>query len=74
VEELCDIIKEILEEDGKGETITTTMADLNSEVGHKSYQSIVGPHGLRRRSQRRQMLIDFVNEMGLLSPAHGLNS
>ena len=35
------------------------MGDWNSVVGNKSYGNIFGPHGLRRRSQRGQMLIDF---------------
>jgi hypothetical protein len=33
VEKLCDIIEEILEEDGKGDTNTNTMEDWNSVVG-----------------------------------------
>jgi exonuclease III len=67
VEELYDIIKEILEGDEKGETNTIIMAeDWNNVVGDKSYQNIVGPHGLRRRNQRRQMLIGFMNKVDLL--------
>ena len=33
VEELCDVIEEILEEDGKGDTKTIIMGDWNSVVG-----------------------------------------
>jgi hypothetical protein len=37
VEELYDIIEEILEEDGKGETNTIIMGDWNSVVGNKAH-------------------------------------
>ena len=58
VEELYDVIEEILEEDGKGDTNTIIMGDWNS-VGEKSYRKIVGPHGLGRRNHTGQMLINF---------------
>ena len=45
MEELYDIIEEILEEDGKGDTNTIIMGDWNS-VGDESHRNIVGPHGL----------------------------
>jgi hypothetical protein len=44
VEELYDIIEDILEEDGKGDTNTITMGDWNS-VTDESYRNIVGTHG-----------------------------
>ena len=60
MEEMYNIIKEILlEEDRWSETNTTMMGDWESVVGHESYWNIFGPHGLERRSQRDQMLIDF---------------
>jgi accessory colonization factor AcfC len=59
VEELYDIIKEILVEDGKGATNTIIMGDWNSVVGNKAHHNTVGPYGLRRRNQRGQMVIDF---------------
>jgi exonuclease III len=43
-EELYDIIEEILEEDGKGETNTIIMGDWNSVVGDKAHQNIIGPY------------------------------
>jgi len=74
VEELYDIIEEILEEDGKGDTNTIIMGDWNSVVGDESYRNIVGSHGLGRKNHRGQMLIIFVQEMGCLSPTHGSGS
>jgi hypothetical protein len=41
VEELYNIIEEILEEAGKGETNTIIMGNWKSVVGDKSYQNIV---------------------------------
>jgi hypothetical protein len=35
-------------------------------VGDKSYQNIVGPHGLGRRNLRGQILIDFCERDGLV--------
>jgi hypothetical protein len=57
--ELCDIIEEIIEEDGEGETSTIIMGEWNSVVGVKSYRNIIGPRGLRRRNQRGQKFVDF---------------
>jgi exonuclease III len=65
VEELCDIIEEILEEDGKGATNTIIMGDWNSVVGDKAHHTTVGTYGLGRRNQRGQMLIDFCERNGL---------
>ena len=66
VEELYDIIEEILEEDGKGDTNTIIMGDWNSVVGDESYRNIVGPHGLGRKIHRGQMLINFCERNGLI--------
>ena len=63
VEELYDIIEEILEEDGNGDTNTIIMGDWNSFVGDESYRNIVGPHGLGRKNHRGQILINFAKEM-----------
>jgi len=59
VEELYDITEEILEEDEKGDTNAIIMGDWNSVVGDESYRNIVGPHGLRKKESRGQMLINF---------------
>jgi exonuclease III len=59
VEKWYDITEEILEEDGKSDTNTIIIGDWNSVVGDESYRNIVGPHGLGRKNQRGQMLIDF---------------
>ena len=66
VEELYDIIEEILEEDGKGDTNTIITGDWNSVVGDESDRNIVGPHGLGRKKDRGQMLIKFCERNGLL--------
>jgi exonuclease III len=66
VEELYDIIEEILEDDGKGETNTIITGDWNSVVGDKAHHNTVGPYGLGRRNRRGQMLIDFCERNGLV--------
>ena len=66
VEELYDITEESLEEDGKGNTNTIIMGYWNSDVGDESYRNIVGPHGLRRKNHRGQMLINFCERNGLI--------
>jgi hypothetical protein len=63
---LYDIIEEILEDDGKGDTNIIIMEDWNSAVGDKSYRNIVGPHGLGRKKHRSQMLINFCVRIGLI--------
>ena len=60
VEDFYDIIEEILEEDGKGDTNTILMGHWNSVVGDESYRKIVGPHGLGRKNHRVQMFINCV--------------
>ena len=62
-DELYDIIEEILEEDGNGDTNTIIMGDWNIIVGNESYRNIVGPHGLGRKNHRGQMLINFCEKM-----------
>jgi len=74
VEELYDIIEEILEEDGKGDTITIIKGDWNIVVGDESYTNIVGPHGLGRKNHRGQMLINFCERNGLIVTTHGSGS
>jgi hypothetical protein len=66
VEELYDITEEILEGDGKCDTITIIMGDWNSVVGDESYKNIVGPHDLGRKNQRSQMLINFCERNRLI--------
>jgi exonuclease III len=62
VEELCGVIEEILEDDGKGNTNTIIMGDWNS-VGDEPYRNIVGPHGIGRKNHRNQMFINFLKKM-----------
>jgi len=66
VEELYGVIEEILEEDGKANTNTIIMGDWNSVVGDEPYRNIVGPHGLRKKNHRGQMLINFCERNGLI--------
>jgi exonuclease III len=67
VEELYDIIAEILEEDGKGETTMIIMGDWHSVVGDKAHHNIVIPYGLGRRNQSGQMPIDICERNGLIT-------
>ena len=64
MEKLYDIIEEILEEEGKGDTNTIIMGDWNSVVGDESYKNIVGPRGLGRKNHSSQMLINFCERNG----------
>jgi exonuclease III len=66
VEELYDRIKDILEEDAKGDTNTIIMGDWNSVVGNKSNGNICCPYGLGNRNKRGQMFIDFCERAGLV--------
>jgi len=52
VEEFCDIIELILEEDGRGDTNTIIMGDCNSTVVDESYRNIGGPYGLGNKNHR----------------------
>jgi len=63
---MYDIIEEILEEDGMGDTNTIVMGDWNSVVGDESYRNIAGPHCLGRKNHRGQMLINFCERNGLI--------
>jgi hypothetical protein len=63
---LYDIIEEILEEDGKGDTNIIIMGNWNSFVGNESYRNIVGQHDLGRNNNRGQMLIKFCERNGLI--------
>ena len=42
------------------------MGDLNATVGDGRYQNIVGMHGLGRRNERGERLIQFCQEHKLL--------
>jgi exonuclease III len=66
VKEMYDIIEEIREEVGKGDTNTIIMGDWNNVVGDESYRNIAGPHGLGRKNHRGQMLINFCERNGLI--------
>jgi hypothetical protein len=65
VKEFYDIFEEILEEDGKCDTITITMGDWNNVVGDESYRNFVEPHGLGRKNHIRLMLINVCERNGL---------
>jgi exonuclease III len=52
VEELCDRIENILEEDGKGDTNTIIMGDWNNVVSDKSNDNICGSCGLGNRNKK----------------------
>jgi hypothetical protein len=54
--EIFYIIEEILEECGKRETSPIATGDWKSVFGNKSYQNIVVPHVLVRRSQTGKSL------------------
>jgi hypothetical protein len=66
LEDMYDIIEEILEDDGKGDTNTIIMGDWNSVVGDKSYRNIVGQHGLGRKNHGGQILINVCERNGLI--------
>ncbi|PNF33673.1 hypothetical protein B7P43_G12347 [Cryptotermes secundus] len=66
VEKVYNTIKEILQEDGRGDTNSIILGDWNSIVEDEPYQNIVGSHGLGRRNHRGQMLIDFCERNGLI--------
>jgi hypothetical protein len=40
-------------------TDTFIIGDWKNVVCDKSYRNIVGPHGLKRRNQRGQIIVDF---------------
>jgi endonuclease/exonuclease/phosphatase family metal-dependent hydrolase len=63
---LYDIIEEILEKDGKGDTNTIIMGDWNNVVGDESYRNTAGAHGLGRKNHRSQILIKFCERNGLI--------
>ena len=50
----------------KSDEIICIMGDLNTKVGDERYQNIVGMHGLGRRNERRERLIQFCQENKLL--------
>jgi len=66
VEELCDMIEEMLEEDGMGDTKTVIIEGWNSVVGDESYRNIAGPHGLRRKNRTVKLFIYFCERNGLI--------
>jgi exonuclease III len=76
VEYLYDTNREILEEDGKGDTNSIILGDWSSIVGDESYRNIAGSRGLGRRNHRGQMLVDFCERNGLIvtnyNPIHPL--
>ena len=59
-------MEEILEEGGKVYTNNIVLGNWNSVVGDESYRNIVGSHGIGKRNQQGQMLIDFCERNGLI--------
>jgi len=53
VEELCGVIEEILEEDGKGNTNTIIMGEWNSVVGDEPYRNICWTTWPRKKESQR---------------------
>jgi exonuclease III len=66
VEELCDRLEDILEQDGKDDTNTIIMGDWNSTVADKSNGNNCGSYGLGNRNKRGQMLIGFCGRAGFV--------
>ena len=50
----------------KSDEVICIMWDLNAKVGDERYQNIVGRHGLGRRNERGQRLIQFCQENKLI--------
>ena len=50
----------------KSDEVICKMGDLNAKVGDDRYQNIVGMHGLGRRNERRERLIQFCQENKLI--------
>ena len=46
----------------KSDEVICIMGDLNAYVGDERYQNIVGMHGLSRRNERGERLIQFCQE------------
>ena len=63
MEILYDKIKEILEEDGKGDTNNIVLGDWNSVVGDESYRNIFGSHGIGKGITVVKCSLNFVKEM-----------
>jgi exonuclease III len=74
VEELYNIIEEILEEDGKGETHNIIMGDWKSEVGDKSYRNTLYHMELEEEIREVKCLSTFMKGLELSSPTHGLRN
>ena len=47
----------------KSDEVICIMGDLNAKVGNKKYQYIVGMHGLGRRNERGERLIQSCQEI-----------
>ena len=50
----------------KSDEVICLMGDLNAKVGDERYQNIVGMHGLGRRNERGERLIQFCQENKLI--------
>jgi hypothetical protein len=69
VEELCDVIKKILEKNGKGVTNTIVMGDWNSMVGDEinHIRTLLDHMDWEEEIREVKCLLTFVKEMDLLS-------
>ena len=74
VEELYNIIEEILEEDGKGETNNVIMGEWKSVVGDESYRNILDHMDLEEEIREVKCLSTFMKGLDLSSTTHGLRN
>ena len=47
----------------KSDEVICIMGDLNAKVAYERYQNIVGMHGLGRRNERGERLIQFCRKV-----------
>ena len=68
VEEIEKFYQEIQNgiEYAKSDEVICIMGDLNAKAGDERYQNIVGMHGLGRRNEREERLIQFCQEKKLI--------
>jgi hypothetical protein len=56
---LYEYISEVLHQERRGQVNAIVMGDVNSIVGEKSADKLVGPFGHGRKNERGKMLIDI---------------
>jgi hypothetical protein len=74
VEELYNIIEEILEDDGKGETNSIILEDWKSVFGNKSYRNLLDHMDLEEEIRKFKCLSTFMKGLDLSSTKHGLKN